>query len=113
MNALGQINPIHKSDGLLIASLVLGLTTLIFPIISVVFLIAAHGGPGYIQSLVCGIPFAVCSIIAGTVSLVERRKSHRAGNWMAVSGILMGSMFFVIALILVFILLLPFLSGTA
>jgi hypothetical protein len=113
MDASEQINPTHKHDGIVIVSFVLGLTTLIFPTISVVYLIVANGGPGYLQSLVCGIPVAVISILAGVVSLVQRRKDNQAGSWMAMAGIMFGSLFFVISLILVFVLLFPFLSGTA
>jgi len=113
MDSSEQINPIQKHDGLAIAGFVLGLTTLIFPTISLVYLIAVNGGPGYLQSLFCGIPFAAISIIAGIVSLMQRRRNNQAGSWMAISGIVLGSLFFVIALILVFVLLFPFLSGTS
>lgn len=113
MDASEPINPIQKHDGFAIASFMLGLTTLIFPTISVVYLMVANGGPGYLQSLLCGIPFAEISIIAGMVSLAQRRKNGQVGRWMALSGIVLGSLFFVIALTLVFVLLFPFLSGTA
>jgi len=113
MDASEQINSTHKHDGIAIVSFVLGLTTLIFPTISVGYLIVANGGPGYLQSLFCGIPVAVISILAGIGSLLQRRKNNQVGSWMAMSGIVFGSLFFVISLILVFVLLFPFLSGAA
>ncbi len=113
MDACEQINSFQKHDGLGIASFLIGLITLIFPTISVVYLIAVNGGPGYLQSLFCGIPFAEISIIAGIVSLIQRRRNSQAVSWMAMTGIVLGALFFVIALILVFVLLFPFLSGTA
>ena len=113
MDISEQINPARKYDRLVIVSFVLGLTTLIFPIISVVYLITANGGPGYLQSLFCGIPVALISIIVGVVSLAQRKGNNQGGHWMATSGIVFGSLFFVIALVLVFVLLFPFLSGTA
>ena len=113
MDTFEQFNPIQKHGGLAIASFVLGLATLIFPAISVVYLIVANGGPIYFQSLFCGIPIAVISIITGIVSLLQRRKNNQVGSWMAMTGIVFGSLFFVIALFLVFVLLFPFLSGTA
>jgi uncharacterized membrane protein HdeD (DUF308 family) len=113
MDTPEQINPTQKYDRLAIASLVLGLTTLIFPIISVVYLVTANGGPGYLQSSFCGIPVALTSIMVGVVSLAQRKRNNPAGNWMAISGIALGSLFFVIALVMVFVLLFPWLSGTA
>lgn len=113
MDASEPINSTQKHDGLAIACFVLGLTALVFPTISVVYLIAVNGGPGYLQSLFCGIPFAVISIIAGIVSLRQRKRNEHTGSWMAISGIVFGGLFFVIALILVFVLLFPFLSDTS
>jgi hypothetical protein len=113
MDASEQINPTHKYDRLDIVSFVLGLATLIFPIMSVVYLIAVNGGPGYLQSLFCGIPVALGSIIAGVVSLAQRRRKNQVGNWMVILGIVFGSLFFVISLVMVFVLIFPFLSGTA
>lgn len=112
MNASEQTNPIQNQDGLVIACFVLGLTTLIFPTISILYLTTANGGPGYLQSLFCGIPFAAISVIAGIVSLAQGSKNNKTGSRMAISGILFGSLFFGIALILEIILLFPFLSGT-
>jgi hypothetical protein len=86
---------------------------MIFPIISVVYLITVNGGPGYLQSLICGIPVALISIITGIVSLAQRRRKNQKGDWMATLGIVFGTLFFVISLIMVFVLLSPFLSGTA
>ncbi len=113
MNASEPISPSQKYDGLVIVSFILGLTTLIFPIISVAYLVTANGGARYLQSLFCGIPVASVSIIVGVVSLAQRKRNHQAGHWMAASGIVFGSLFFVITLILAFVLLFPFLSGTA
>ena len=106
-------SPYHGRDGMVVLSFVLGLATLIFPAISVLYLIAANGGPGYLQSLFCGVPVAVISILAGLVAVVQRRMNHQAGSWMAMSGIVLGSLFFVIALSLLLVLLFPYLSGTA
>ena len=113
MDASEQINPTQQYDRLVIVSFILGLTTLFFPIISVVYLVTANGGAGYLQSLFCGIPVALISIIVGFVSLAQRKRNNQAGHWMATSGIVFGSLFFVIALVLVFVLLFPFLSGAA
>jgi hypothetical protein len=113
MDASSQITPAQKRDGLAIASFVLGLTTLIFPTISVAFMIAVNGGPGYLQSLFCGAPVAVISIITGVVSLSQSSKNYPASSWPAKLGVGLGSLFFVTALILVLVLLFPFMSGTA
>jgi hypothetical protein len=113
MDTSEQINSTQKYDRFGIVSLILGLTTLVFPLISVVYLVTANGGPGYLQSLFCGIPIALLSIVVGTIALAQRAEHNRAGNWMATSGIVFGSLFFVISLAMVFVLIFPFLSGTA
>lgn len=113
MDASSQLNPTQKRDGLATVSFVLGLTTLIFPTISVAFMIAVNGGPGYLQSLFCGAPVAVISIITGVVSLSQRSRNYPASNWPAMLGVGLGSLFFVTALIMVWVLLFPYLSGTA
>jgi hypothetical protein len=112
MDTPEQIRPLQKYNRLVIVSFVLGAMTILFPIISVVYLIVANGGPGYFQSLFCGIPIAFASIITGIVSLAQKRERQK-GGWMAAWGIVFGNLFFVVACILVFILLAPYLSGTA
>ncbi len=104
---------IPKYSRLDLLSFGLGLTTLIFPAVSVVYLITENGGPGYLQSLLNGIPFASISIIIGIISLVQRKMKNQAGNWMAVSGIVLGSLFLMTALVMVIVLLFPFLTGNA
>jgi hypothetical protein len=113
MDASERISSAHAYDRLAIVSFVLGLATLIFPIVSIVYLIAVNGGPGYLQSIFCGIPVALGSIIAGVVSLAQGRRKNQAGHWMVMLGIVFGSLFFVISSVMVFILIFPFLSGTA
>jgi hypothetical protein len=107
------MTPIQKWSGLAIVSFVLGLMTLIFPIISFLYLIAAKGGPGYLQSLFCGSPVALASIAIGTVSLAQTRGKGRKGRWMAVWGILAAVLFCMISCIMVLILILPFLFYAA
>ena len=92
-------------------SFVLGLIAMIFPTISVVYLIAANGGAGYLQSLFCGIPVALESIIAGIVSLLQIRRRSQKGGWMATLGIVLGGVFSVIFCVMVFILIGPYLFG--
>jgi hypothetical protein len=106
-------SPHRVRDGMAILSFVLGLATLIFPTISVLYLIVANGGPGYLQSLFCGVPVAAISILAGLVAVVERRRNNQPGSWMAMSGVVLGFLFFVIATGLVLVLLFPYLSGIA
>jgi hypothetical protein len=113
MDASEQIKPIRKYSRLAIVSFVIGLMTMIFPIISILFLIAENGGSGYLQSLFCGIPVAFVSIIAGIVSLVQIRSKNQKGAWMAILGIVLGFLFYEIFCILVFILIAPFLIGGA
>jgi uncharacterized membrane protein HdeD (DUF308 family) len=113
MDTSEQIKPIRKYNRLAIVSFVLGLMTIIFPIISILYLIAVNGGPGYLQSLFCGIPVAFVSIITGIVSLVQIRRKNQKGDWMATLGIVFGNLFYVILCIMVFVLISPFLFGTA
>jgi uncharacterized membrane protein len=113
MEITEQINPIQKHDRLVTVSFILGVATMIFPIISIVYLVTVNGGLGYLQSLFCGIPVAFISIITGVVSLAQRRRSNQKGHWMATVGIVLGSLFYVTLLVMVFILLFPFLSGVA
>jgi chromate transport protein ChrA len=87
--------------------------TIIFPIISILYLIAENGGPGYLQSLFCGIPVTLLSIIAGGVALVQIRRVNQKGNWMAILGIVFGILFFVIFYVMVVILIAPYLFGGA
>jgi uncharacterized membrane protein len=113
MDTSEQIKPIRKYNRLAIVSFVLGLITIIFPIISILYLIAVNGGPGYLQSLFCGIPVAFVSIITGIVSLVQIRRKNQKCDWMATLGIVFGNLFYVILCIMVFILISPFLFGAA
>ncbi len=113
MDTSEQIKPIRKYDRLAIVSFVLGLMTIIFPIISISYLIAVNGGAGYLQSLFCGIPVAFVSMTTGFVSLVQIRRENQKGDWMATVGIVLGVLYFFIFSIMVFILLSPFLFGSA
>ena len=105
--------PIRKYNRLAIVSFVVGLMTMIFPIISIVYLVAENGGPGYLQSLFCGIPVTLVAIITGGVSLVQIRRVNQKGAWMAILGIVFGLLFFVIFWIMVVILIAPYLFGGA
>jgi hypothetical protein len=109
MDTSEQIKPIRKYNRLAIVSFVIGLMTIIFPIISILFLIAVNGGPGYLQSIVCGFPVTFVSIITGIVSLVQIRRKNQKGDWMATLGIVFGILFFVILCIMVVILISPYL----
>ena len=115
MDTPEQIKPIRKYNRLAIVSFVLGLMTIIFPIISILYLIAVNGGPGYLQSIFCGIPVTFLSIITGIVSLVQIRRENQKGDWMAILGIVFGIFFFIfiILCIMVFILIAPYLFGGA
>jgi len=113
MDTSEQIKPIRKYNRLAIVSFVLGLMTMIFPIISILYLIAVNGGAGYLQSIFCGIPVTFASIITGIVSLVQIRRKNQKGDWMATLGIVLGILFFVILCIMVVILISPFLFGGA
>ena len=113
MDTFEQIKPIQKYNRLAIASFVLGLMTTVFPIISILYLIAANGGPGYLQSLFCGIPVTSASIITGIVSLVQIRRKNQKGGWMATLGIALGILFFPVSCIMVYVLLAPYLFGGA
>jgi hypothetical protein len=108
-----QANPTQKYDRLAILSFVLGLASMLFPIISVVFLITVNGGPGYLQSLFFGIPVALVSIITGIVSLTSISTKNQKGDWMGVLGIFLGALFFVISWVLVLVLLFPYLVSIA
>jgi hypothetical protein len=55
-----QIDPIQKYDRLVIVSFVLGLMTIIFPILSILFLIAENGGPGDIYRVCFA---ALCNLL--------------------------------------------------
>jgi hypothetical protein len=108
-----RINPIRKYNRFAIVSFVLGLVTTIFPLISIYYLIAENGGPGYLQSLFCGIPFTFVSMITGIAALVQIRRQDQKGVWMAVLGIVFGILFIVFFSVMVFHLLSPFLFGGA
>lgn len=100
-------------DSLALASFALGWMTLIFPTISVALMITVNGGPGYLQSLLCGTPVAAISIITGGVSLFQRSKNHPASSRLAVLGVGLGALFFMTALILVLVLLFPYIYENA
>jgi hypothetical protein len=107
-----QNNPIRKYNQLAIGSFVLVLVTIIFPIISIFFLIAENGG-GYVQSIFCGIPVTFVNIITGIVSLMQIRMENQQGAWMAILGIVFGILYFGILVYLAAILIMPFLIGGA
>jgi ABC-type sulfate transport system permease component len=109
MDTLDQIKPIRTYNRLAIVSFVVGLIAMVFPTVSVAYLIAVHGGPGYLQSLFCGIPVALVSIVTGTASLVQIGGKNQKGGWMAVLGIAFGGAFFIASCILVLILISPYL----
>lgn len=111
MDAFGQVEPARKYNRLAIVSFILGLTTIVFPIVSIVYFIAANGGAGYLQSLFCGIPVTLESIIAGIVSLLQIRKKNQQGDWMAILGIVFGVAVFAVSCSLVFVLIAPYLFG--
>jgi chromate transport protein ChrA len=113
MDTSDQIKPVRKYNRLAILSFVLGLMTMIFPIISILYLITENGGPGYLQSLFCGVPITLAAIIAGGVALVQIRRVNQKGNWMAILGIVFGILFFVIFYVMVVILIAPYLFGGA
>ncbi len=113
METSEHIKPIQAYNRLAIASFVLGLLTLIFPIISIFALIMNNGGAGYLQSIVCGIPVTFVSTMTGIVSLMQIRKTNQKGGWMAILGIVFGISVFVILWVLVVILITPYLSDSA
>ena len=113
MNASEQIRAFRKYNRLAIVSFMLGLMSTLFPMISIVYLIAANGGAGYLQSLFCGIPVAFESTITGIVSLVQTRRRNQKGDWMAILGIVLGILFFPAFCILAYILIAPYLFGGA
>lgn len=113
MDTSTQINPAQKYDRLAILSFVSGLAAMVFPIISVVFLITVNGGPGYLQSIFLGIPVALASIITGMDSLASRSTKNQKGDWMGVLGIVFGALFFVISWVLVIVLIFPYLVSIA
>jgi hypothetical protein len=96
-----------------IVSFILGLVTMFFPIISIYYLFAANGGPGYVQSLFCGIPLAFASVIIGMVSLVQTKRKNQKGAWMAILGSLLGILVLGISVIMLGNLIIPFLMGSA
>jgi len=113
MDTSERIKPVREYNRLAIVSFTLGLMTMIFPAISIFYLIAENGGPGYLQSLFCGIPVTLVAIITGGVSLVQIRRVNQKGAWMAILGIVFGILFFVIFWILVVILIAPYLISGA
>ena len=113
MDTLEQIKPVHKLDRLALISFALGLVTLIFPLLSILYLVAVNGGPGYLQSLFCGVPFMLVAILSGIVSRLRTSRENKKGDWMATWGIVLGAVIFVISCIMVYILFRPYLLGTA
>lgn len=101
--------PIRKFNRLAIISFTLGLMTMVFPLISIFYLITESGGAGYLQSLFCGIPFTLASIIMGAIALVGIRRENQKGSWMALLGIVFGITYYLIFWILVAILTAPYL----
>jgi hypothetical protein len=111
------IQPIRKYNRLAILSFALGLLTMSFPAISILYLVMAHGGPGYVQSLFCGIPLAFASIIIGSAALVQIRRKNQSGTgkgaWMAILGIVLGIFVYGISVVMLAEFILPFLLGNA
>ena len=118
---LEPTKPVQKYNLFAILSCVLGVVTLTFPTISLLYLVVQHGGAGYLQSIFCGIPFTFVSVIAGIVALVLINRKNQPdparpagkGAWMAIVGIVLGILAFGMDIIMLAILLIPFLSGTA
>jgi peptidoglycan biosynthesis protein MviN/MurJ (putative lipid II flippase) len=112
---LEPMQPVRKYSRLAILSFGLGLGSALSPLLSFYFLVARNGGPGYVQSLFCGVPFAVCSLLTGIISLAlngwSDRPGRAKGGWMAVLGIVLRIFYFGIAVFLALVLLGPFLSG--
>jgi uncharacterized membrane protein HdeD (DUF308 family) len=112
-----SVQPNRKYNQFAIASFVLGLLAMIFPVISLLYLVARNGGPGYLQSLICGIPVAFASILTGIVSQVQIRRRNPPGTgkaaWMAIFGIVLGILSFGIDCVMVAVLILPFILGNA
>ena len=113
MDTLAQIKSVRRHDRLAMVSFVLGLLTIIFPSISVMYLVTVNGGPGYLQSLFCGVPFMLVAILSGIVSRLRTSRENKKGDWMATWGIVLGAVIFVISCIMVYILFRPYLLGTA
>ncbi len=115
------IKPVQKYNLFAILSCVLGVVTMTFPTISLFHLVVAHGGPGYLQSIFCGIPLTFASILTGIVSLVLLRQKDQPGAvrpaekgaWMAIVGIVLGALVYIMDSTLLAVLLIPFLSGRA
>jgi Na+(H+)/acetate symporter ActP len=95
-------------DRLARLSLVFAGISIIFPIIAASYLITANGGAGYLQSLFCGVPFSLAGLSAGIAAVVRGRVQEQPGRWMAVLGIILGSLTFVIECLMVATLILPF-----
>ena len=113
MDAAKQIKPVQKHDTLALASFALGLLSLIFPILATVFLVTANGGPGYLQSLFCGVPFALTGLLSGILSIIQSRRVKRKTDWMEAWGIILAAAVYVISCIMVYVLFRPFLMGSA
>jgi hypothetical protein len=115
------IQSIQKHNSFAILSFVLGLATAIFPVIAFYYLIAEQGGAGYFQSLLCGFPFPLISILLGIVALVQIRRLNLPGSaspaaqaaWMAIVGISYGILVFGIECVMLAALILPFILGVA
>ncbi len=113
MNASKPFTSVHKYAWLDIASFCLGIAALIFPAVSAAYLVTENGGPGYLASLFNGIPVALIAIILGIAALVKRKNQNQTSHWMAISGIVIGSLSFLVALIMILVLLFPFFTGNA
>jgi hypothetical protein len=113
--------PMRKYNPLAVASLALGLITMTFPTISFLYLVVVNGGAGYLQSIFCGIPFTFASILTGIVSLVlicskdqpGAAQAAGKGAWMAIVGIVLGTLVLGMDCIMLAFLIIPFLSGMA
>ena len=61
------------------------------------------------QSLICGAPVASISMLAGAAVLMHNRAQSQRADWRAITGIVLGVLFFLAASVLTVVLLTPFL----
>ncbi len=107
------VQPQPTYNRLSLLSFVLGLLSLLSPILTFYFMLTQNGGPGYVQSLFRGVPCAFSSILVGIISLALPSRTGQNGRWMAVTGMVLGILYFGISCLLGLVLLGPFLMGRA
>ena len=100
-----------KTNSLAVASFILGLATMFSPILAGYYLVTRSGGPGYLQSLFCGVPVAFAGLLTGIVALLQVRVTKQPGTWMAVVGMVFVVLFTGLFSVMLTGLLLPFLMG--